>query len=588
VELPETDLVVVGSGAAGLTAAIVAKLKGLRVVVLEKDILVGGTTAVSGGVLWVPLTTIGRQQNPADSPEAVRTYLRHEAGEYFSADEVDLLIEKGPEMVEFLEQMTDVRFASTLYPDYHPSAPGGSDIGRAIVAAPFDTRRLGRERLRLRPPLKTITFMGMMFNSSNADLKHFFRATRSFASFAYVVKRLALHVFELARYGRAVRVTGGNALAARLFKVAAVDLKIPIITTANVTELLRDDGSVVGVSGLSDGKPFRISAPAGVILACGGFSHDRSLMEIRFPKVVGGQTHVSATPTSTTGDGIRLGMSGGGFLADRLPQPAAWMPLSVVPWRRGERVPFPHLLDRYKPGVIGVLKSGRRFTNESNSYHDVGVAVIENSVDETEAAMWLICDKESLARYGLGFVKPAPLPFQRHVRSGYLYMARTLADLGMKMGIDGAVLEKTVADFNVGARVGKDPTFGRGSTAFNRFLGDSEWKPNPCVAPIESPPFFGLKLVIGDLSTFDGLRADPRGRVLRQDGVAVRGLYVVGADRVSMMGGSYPGPGINHGPHMTMAYVTATAIADDWTQAQSGSLTDRSTRTLVGMHLEPG
>lgn len=570
VDMPGTDLVVVGSGAAGLTAAIVARLKGLRVVVLEKDRLVGGTTALSGGVLWVPLTKVGRQQNPADSPDAVRTYLRHETGARQSPGEVDLLIDKGPEMVDFLEQGTDVRFASTLYPDYHPDAPGGSGIGRAIVAAPFDTRLLGRERARLRPPLKTITFMGMMFNSSNADLKHFFRATRSFASFVHVARRLALHVVELVRYGSAVRVTGGNALAARLFKAAAVDLGIPVFTDANVTELVRDDGAVVGVAGIAGGRPFRVPAPAGVILACGGFSHDPVLAQARLRKGVGDRTHVSATAASTTGDGIRLGVSAGGCLADPLPQPAAWMPLSIVPWRRGERVPFPHLLDRYKPGVIGVLRNGRRFTNESNSYHDVGVAVLENSAGESEPAMWLVCDRECLARYGLGFVKPSPLPYRPHVRSGYLFMAATLADLGTKMGIDGAALEKTVAGYNVHARSGEDPAFGRGSTAFNRFLGDPERKPNPCVAPIDCPPFFGLKLVIGDLSTFDGLRADARGRVVQRDGAAVRGLSVVGSDRVSMMGGAYPGPGINHGPHMTMAYVTATAIAQDWMAARPG------------------
>lgn len=176
-DLPVADLVVVGSGAAGLTAAIVAKRRGMRVVVLEKDALVGGTTAVSGGVLWVPLTARGRQQNPQDSPAAVREYLRHEMADRYASDAVGLFLEKGPEMVDFLERETDVRFCSTLYPDYHPEAPGGSLLGRALVAAPFDTRRLRHERRRLRPPLKTITFMGMMFNSSNADLKHFFKAT---------------------------------------------------------------------------------------------------------------------------------------------------------------------------------------------------------------------------------------------------------------------------------------------------------------------------------------------------------------------------------------------------------------------------
>lgn len=559
----QCDVVVIGSGASGLTAAIVARRRGLRVVVLEKDALVGGTTAISGGVLWVPGTAIGRQQNPDDSPEAVHRYLRHEAGAHFRAEAVDLLLDKGPEMVEFFERETSVRFSPTLYPDYHPDAPGGCTLGRAIVASPFDTRQLGPERKRLRPPLKTITFMGMMFNSSNAELKHFFSATRSLTSFFYVARRLAAHGLELARYGQAVQVTGGNALAAMLFKTAAIDLRIPILTRAAVTELVTDRGRVVGVSGTQEGKPFQLAAPAGVVLACGGFSHDRAITLARFDPSVAGAARVSAAVESITGDGVRLGLAAGACLDTPLQQPAAWMPVSHVPGARGERAVFPHLLDRYKPGVIAVLKNGKRFTNESNSYHDVGAAAIAHCQGEPEAAMWLICDHDAMRRYGLGYAKPAPLPLRKHVRSGYLCQAGDLADLGCQLGIDGEALKRTVAEFNVGASRGEDPLFGRGSTAFNRYLGDPAHQPNPCVAPIAAPPFYGLKLVVADLTTFDGLRADASGAVLHQDGSQVAGLYVVGSDRVSMMGGAYPGPGINLGPHMTMAYVTAVAIAEN-------------------------
>jgi glycine/D-amino acid oxidase-like deaminating enzyme len=209
------DLVVVGSGAAGLATAITAKKRGLDVIVLEKEPVFGGTTALSGGVLWIPLSKYGRQQNPADTVERVREYMMSETGSNYDAAAVECFIENGPKMVEFFERETEMKFVPTLYPDYHPDARGGVDFGRSILAAPYDIRGLGKDMRRLKPPLETITFMGMMFNSSNADLKHFFRATRSIVSFFYVARRLATHLKELALYRRGINVTSGNALAAR-------------------------------------------------------------------------------------------------------------------------------------------------------------------------------------------------------------------------------------------------------------------------------------------------------------------------------------------------------------------------------------
>ena len=222
----EYDLIVVGSGAAGLSCAITAKKRGLDVVVLEKEPVFGGTTALSGGVLWIPLNHHGLKQNPADTAEQVRTFLRHECGQFYDEATVNAFIEHGPKMVEFFERETEMQFLPTLYPDYHPDAPGGAPVGRSILAKPYDIRGLGRDMPRLKPPLKTITFIGMMFNSSNADLKHFFRATKSLTSFFYVARRLANHIKELVLYQRAINVTSGNALAARLAK-SALDLGIP-------------------------------------------------------------------------------------------------------------------------------------------------------------------------------------------------------------------------------------------------------------------------------------------------------------------------------------------------------------------------
>jgi succinate dehydrogenase/fumarate reductase flavoprotein subunit len=553
----ECDVVVVGSGAAGLAAAITAKKRGLNVVVLEKEPVFGGTTALSGGVLWIPLNQHGRKQNPVDTREAVRTYMMQETGSYFDAAAVDAFIENGPKMVEFFERETEMKFVPTLYPDYHPTVAGGVDVGRSILAAPFDIRALGKDMARLKPPLKTITFIGMMFNSSNADLKHFFRATKSLTSFIYVAKRLVTHIKELALYQRGINVTSGNALAARLAK-SALDLNIPILTSSPVNEIVMENNRATGVRA---GKR-TITARHGVILACGGFPHDVKRIAKAYPHLQRGGEHLSPTPTSNTGDGLNMAEAVGGKVDIRFKDAAAWMPVSYVPYANGEFGVFPHLLDRYKPGIIGVLKNGKRFTNESNSYHDVGADLIEACKGQKDTAMWLICDKHTLAKYGIGFVKPAPMPIGRFLRNGYLIKGQTLTELAHNAGIDAESLEQTVRDYNVDAVNGEDPAFHRGATSFNRYLADPENKPNPCVAPIQAGPFYAVKVIMGDLGTFDGIQTSVVGEVLRNDGTAINGLYAVGNDRASIMGGNYPAAGITHGPNMTFGFVTANHIAD--------------------------
>ncbi|SEK06680.1 FAD-dependent oxidoreductase [Paraburkholderia diazotrophica] len=554
------DLVVVGSGAAGLATAITARKRGLDVIVLEKEPVFGGTTALSGGVLWIPLSKYGRQQNPADTVERVREYMMSETGNNYDAAAVQCFIENGPKMVEFFERETEMKFVPTLYPDYHPDAPGGVDIGRSILAAPYDIRGLGKDMQRLKPPLETITFMGMMFNSSNADLKHFFRATRSIVSFLYVVRRLATHIKELALYRRGINVTSGNALAARLAK-SALAIDIPIVTSTPVKELLCEHGKVVGVRATAADGDLRITARHGVVLACGGFPHDLKRIAQVYPHVKRGGEHLSPTPVGNTGDGLTMAEKVGGAVKLGFPDASAWMPVSKVPFGKGRTGVFPHLLDRYKPGVIGVVRSGRRFTNESNSYHDVGAALIRACEGERETAMWLICDKVALGKYGLGYAKPAPMPVGPLLRKGYLIKGETIRELARNCGIAPDALEMTVCAYNLDAERGEDPAFHRGRTSFNRYLGDPDNKPNPCVAPIATGPFYAVKVVMGDLGTFDGLRTGVTGEVLRADGSQIEGLYAVGNDRRSVMGGNYPGAGITHGPNMTFGYVTGNAIA---------------------------
>ncbi len=556
----ECDVLVIGSGAGGLSTAITARKAGLDVIVAEKEDVFGGTTAFSGGVLWVPGSPYGKKQNAADTREAARQYLKNETGEFFDAGAVDAFLDNAPQMVEWFERETSVKFVPTLYPDYHPTVHGGVDIGRSILAAPFDIRGLGKDMARLRPPLKTITFIGMMFNSSNADLKHFFNATKSIESAWYVAKRLATHIKEMLLYRRGINVTSGNALAARLAK-SALDLGVPIWTSSPAKKLISEQGAIRGAVVMRDGEELTVHARHAVVLACGGFPHDRARISKAYPHLASGGEHHSPTPVGNAGDGITLGESAGARFDIRFKSTSAWMPVSRVPNGDGTYGVFPHLLDRYKPGIIGVTRNGKRFCNESDSYHDVGAAMIEACRGEKETAMWLVCDQAALNKYGLGYVKPAPMPVGGLIRKGYLFKGRTLAELVAATGIDGAQLERTVAEYNVGAERGEDVQFGRGTTSFNRYLADAAHKPNPCVAPVTQGPFYAVKLFMGDLGTFDGLSTTPEGQVLSTRGTVIDGLYAVGNDRASMMGGNYPGAGITLGPNLTFGWIAGRHIA---------------------------
>ncbi|ABE29382.1 pyridine nucleotide-disulfide oxidoreductase family protein [Paraburkholderia xenovorans LB400] len=567
----EFDVIVVGAGAGGMAAAVSAAKNGASVIVIEKDKVLGGTTARSGGVLWIPCHPFSQQSPAEDSIENATTYLRHEAGRYFNAEKVQAFLHNGPRMVDWFQRETDVKFVSVPeFSDYHPDAAGGLPGGRSILAAPFDGRELGKKIEWLRPPLREITFVGMMFNASK-EISQFFNVTRSLASAWYVTKRLVTHAREMLTYGRAMRLTNGNALAARLAK-SAFDCDIPFRLDTRVERLLMEGRRVAGVAVNSGGESMNLYARTGVILAGGGFPQDVERRKALFPHAPNGTEHLSPAPASNTGDGLRLAANAGAALELDLPNAAAWIPVSKVPYRNGESGVFPHLIDRYKPGVIMVTRNGLRFTNESNSYHDVGMAMQKACRDSDATEAFLICDHRTLRRYGLGFVKPFPIPFGPHLRSGYLKRGRTLAELADAAGIDAAAFERTVATFNEGAVHGEDHQFGRGNSAYNRFLGDAEHQPNPCVAPIQDGPFYAIRTVIGDLGTFAGIRTDGCARALDSSGHVVPGLYAVGNDAASVMGGNYPGGGITLGPAMTFGFLAGEHAAKTARGARENAL----------------
>ena len=558
----QCDALVVGSGAAGMSAAVTAGHRGLNVLIVEKEPRFGGTTARSGGWLWIPGTALARNWGIVESTDQARTYLRHEAGNSFDAARVDAFLTAGPEAVDFFTSQTAVKFDMPLtFPDYHAEAPGGAQGGRSMVTRPFDGRELGEHIRDLGSPLPELTVFGMMLGSGK-EIIHFMRATRSPASALYVARRLSKHFMDVMRHGRGMNLTNGNALAGRLAK-SAFDLKIPLWLSSPVRELIVEDGAVHGAMVERDGRLVRVHARRGVVLACGGFPHDIDRRKKMFPHAPTGNEHFSPGPAGNTGDGLRLAELAGGHVEDSLPNAAAWVPVSITERKDGSKGVMPHFIDRAKPGVIAVTREGKRFANEGNSYHDFVQEMMKAAPPGEEIAAFLLCDHRALRKYGLGCVPPFPMPLGHHLRTGYLKRGATLAELAGRAGINPGGLETTVAEFNRAAADGQDPAFGKGSRAYNRYQGDALHGPNPCIAPIKDGPFYAIKMVIGDLGTYAGIKTDDRARALDAEGHPIAGLYAAGNDMASIMGGNYPGAGITLGPALTFGYIAGKHISGD-------------------------
>jgi succinate dehydrogenase/fumarate reductase flavoprotein subunit len=560
-ETVSCDVLVVGSGAGGLSAAITAQYFGCQVIVIEKQAVFGGTTARSGGWLWVPGNPLAACEQAADSIEDARTYIAHQAGNHFDAGRVDAFLANAGAMVSFFEANTEVKFAfGKDYPDYHPDHPGGAEQGRSIHALPFDGRKLGRDLASLAQPMAESTFMGIGLNSG-PDLKHFLNATRSVRSALFVTLRLLAHGRDVLRHGRGTRLVNGNALAARLLKTV-LDRKIAIWPSTKAISLEKAKNRVVGAVVQRDcGQRVLVKARLGVVLASGGFPGDDDLRKQHFRHVRAGALHVTLAAEGSTGDGLRMAGAVEAKVDDSYANAAAWVPVSLIKRRDGSVGRFFHLIDRAKPGIIAVTVDGRRFTNESHNYHDFVRAMIDASAGKQEVSAFLICDHRALRRYGLGAVRPAPLPISGFIRSGYLKTGRTIRDLAVAIGLDPKVLEETVAAVNRDAGEGLDRAFGRGSTSYQRLLGDPDFAPNPCVGDISKPPFYAVKIIPGDIGTYHGLVTDECTRVLDGDGSPVEGLFAVGNDAASIFGGSYPGAGATLGPAMTFGYICGTYLA---------------------------
>jgi succinate dehydrogenase/fumarate reductase flavoprotein subunit len=555
----EVDVLVVGAGAGGLAAAVTAASLGLQVMVVEKEPVFGGTTAWSGGWLWIPRNPLAVTAGIREDIDGPRTYLRHELGDGFDPARIDAFLAQGPRMVEFFHTQTALQFIDgNAIPDFHGRSPGAMTGGRSVCAAPYDGRELGPRVAQLRPPLDLMAFLGMGI-ASGADLWHFLNATRSWRSFAHVARRVSLHLRDVLLHGRGMQLVSGNALVARLAK-SAFDRGVDLRVSSPVRRLIVASGRVVGAEVDSSDGERNVHARRGVVLACGGFPHDTARKQALFPRVPTGREHWSAAPPSNTGDGLRLGEAAGGTVDTTLPAAAGWAPVSLVPRPDGTCGHFAHLIERGKPGVIAVTRSGVRFTNEADSYYDFMSALLDAVPAGEEVAAWLVCDHTFIRRYGLGYVKPAPVPLRAALRSGYLLRGASIEALARACGIDPA-LDASIDRYNRDARDGRDPQFGRGDTPYNRVQGDPAHAPNPCVAPLTRAPFYAVKVVPGSLGTFAGLRTDASARVLDAQRAPIPGLYACGNDMNSIMGGRYPSGGITLGPALTFGYIAAHHMA---------------------------
>ena len=553
----EYDLIVVGAGAAGLTAACTAAALGRRVLVLEHSERVGGTAAISGGMIWIPNNHKMREAGLPDSLESAREYLRHVVPD-FGRERMETFITRGDEVIRFLEAHTSVKLQPVRrYPDYYPDTPGATAGGRVLEPVPFDGRSLGADFALLRDPLpEFLLFGGMMV--SREDFPILRRVGHSPRALWHAAKLLARYASQRLRAHRGTTLVLGNALAARLFK-SARDLGVEISLGASVKSIIMDGQRVAGVRVALGSKTKDLRARHGVILATGGMSHHPDLRRDYVPEPAG---NLSATSRSgAASGGAHLARRIGGLLSpvsssvdDAL---AFWVPVSTFRRTDGSLAMFPHTVtDRAKPGLVAVNKEGLRFVNEAVSYHEFVRAQLRNPRQCVPA--WLVCDRRFLWKYGLGRVRPFALSTRAERESGYLKHASTIEALARKLGVPVQGFVETMRNFNEHARRGEDPEFGRGSNIYQRHLGDGDHQPNPCVAPIEHAPFYAVEVRPADLGMSAGVMTDEWARALNVDGIPIEGLYACGNDMHSVMNGAYPGPGITLGPALVFGYLAAS------------------------------
>lgn len=541
----ETDLLVVGSGGGGMTAALVAKLGGLDALILEKTEYFGGSTALSGGFVWVPDNYVMAEAGLPDSHEQAALYLETIIGNRVPKVKIETYLRESRRMLTYLKDATHVKFQLTPgYTDYYPELPGSTLQGRGVEPVPIDGKELGAELDNLRPSIFEAP-MGLSLTS---------KEYRQVGMLTSTVEGLlaGTKIGVRAAYCAAAGVkllTLGQALAARL-RLSLLDAQVPLWLSSPLGELILESGRVMGVTSTKNGQLVKIKAKAGVVLAAGGFPLNREMREKYHPHPT--STEWTSASPGNTGDAIRIGRALGGALD--LMEDAWWGPASLPPGS----VPFFHVGERAYPGGIIVNSQGKRFMNESAPYVDAVKEMYRNNGNQGQTIpAHFIMDQRFRNKYIFGTLFPMQKIPQKYIDSGYFVIAESLQELAGKIDIDCQGFLETINRFNQYAADGIDQDFNRGQSAYDRYYGDPTVKPNPCLAPINKPPFYSVKIYPGDIGTKGGLVTDEKARVLKEDGSIIAGLYAIGNTSASVMGNSYPGPGGTIGPAMTFGYIAA-------------------------------
>ena len=548
-DLPEAaDVVVVGAGGAGMTAALASQARGLETVLIEKSGYFGGSTARSGGGVWIPNNYALEAAGQGDDPELSRLYLDSIVGDVVPKVRRDTYLERGPEVMDFIRERTPLRFTWVpQYADYHPEAPGGRAAGRSAEPVPMDARFLGDELARLHPQY-TKAPANMIV--TQADFRKISLGLRTLRGPVTMAKVLLRRIVSLVRGQRMYAM--GNAIAIGLRK-GLMDAGVPVHYDTELRDLVLEDGRVVGVRVLRDGVESVIRARRGVILGSGGFEKNLELREKYQPQ----PTSVDWTTGSqfNTGGGVLAGIAAGA--QTDLMDDAWWGP--TIPLPSG---PWFCLAERNLPGSIIVNQAGRRFMNEAQPYVEAVHEIYRGEATGVgHVPAWMIVDQRYRNRYLFAGLSPRqPFP-GRWYKNGTVRKAATLKALAAEIGVPADALVETVERFNGFARAGVDGDFHRGESAYDKYYSDPRVKPNPSLHVIDQAPFYAVKIVPGDLGTKGGLVTDEHARVLRPDGSAIPGLYAAGNVSSAVMGRTYAGPGATIGPALTFGYLAAEDIA---------------------------